>query len=71
MACGWMQDSDHLGIGCRPRGALVDVGASGFFDRLPGLELEPAKVFMGDVGSTFLGAVFAGLVLQAPAGQRR
>ena len=25
----------------------------------------PAKVFMGDVGSTFLGAVFAGLVLQA------
>ncbi len=27
----------------------------------------PAKVFMGDVGSTFLGAVFAGLVLQAPS----
>jgi UDP-N-acetylmuramyl pentapeptide phosphotransferase/UDP-N-acetylglucosamine-1-phosphate transferase len=26
---------------------------------------SPAKVFMGDVGSTFLGAVFAGLVLQA------
>jgi len=26
---------------------------------------NPAKVFMGDVGSTFLGAVFAGLVLQA------
>ena len=25
----------------------------------------PAKVFMGDVGSTFLGAVYAGLVLQA------
>ena len=25
----------------------------------------PARVFMGDVGSTFLGAVFAGLVLQA------
>ena len=25
----------------------------------------PAKVFMGDVGSTFLGAVFAGMVLQA------
>jgi len=25
---------------------------------------SPAKVFMGDVGSTFLGAVFAGLVLQ-------
>jgi len=27
---------------------------------------SPAKVFMGDSGSTFLGAVFAGLVLQAP-----
>jgi Fuc2NAc and GlcNAc transferase len=27
---------------------------------------SPARVFMGDVGSTFLGAVFAGLVLQAP-----
>jgi UDP-N-acetylmuramyl pentapeptide phosphotransferase/UDP-N-acetylglucosamine-1-phosphate transferase len=27
---------------------------------------SPAKVFMGDVGSTFLGAVFGGLVLQAP-----
>lgn len=28
---------------------------------------SPAKVFMGDVGSTFLGGVFAGLVLQAPS----
>lgn len=27
---------------------------------------SPAKIFMGDVGSTFLGAVFAGLVLQSP-----
>ena len=26
---------------------------------------SPAKVFMGDVGSTFLGSVFAGMVLQA------
>ena len=26
---------------------------------------SPARVFMGDVGSTFLGAIFAGLVLQA------
>jgi len=31
------------------------------------LNWSPAKVFMGDVGSTFLGAVFAGLVLQAPS----
>lgn len=29
------------------------------------LNWSPAKVFMGDVGSIFLGAVFAGLVLQA------
>jgi Fuc2NAc and GlcNAc transferase len=28
---------------------------------------SPSRVFMGDVGSTFLGAVFAGLVLQAPS----
>ena len=28
---------------------------------------SPAKIFMGDVGSTFLGAVFACLVLQAPS----
>jgi Fuc2NAc and GlcNAc transferase len=28
---------------------------------------SPARVFMGDVGSTFLGALFAGLVLQAPS----
>jgi Fuc2NAc and GlcNAc transferase len=28
---------------------------------------SPAKVFMGDVGSTFLGAVLSGLVLQAPS----
>ena len=27
---------------------------------------SPAKVFMGDVGSTFLGAVFVGVVLHAP-----
>jgi Fuc2NAc and GlcNAc transferase len=27
---------------------------------------SPAHVFMGDSGSTFLGAIFAGLVLQAP-----
>lgn len=30
------------------------------------LNWSPAKVFMGDVGSTFLGAVFIGLVLQSP-----
>ena len=30
-----------------------------------GWNWSPAKVFMGDVGSTFLGAVFAGVVLQS------
>ena len=30
---------------------------------------SPAKVFMGDVGSTFLGAVFVGLLLQASSWQ--
>ena len=28
---------------------------------------SPAKVFMGDVGSTFLGAVYVGLLLQSPS----
>ena len=27
---------------------------------------SPAKIYMGDVGSTFLGALFAGLLLQMP-----
>ena len=31
------------------------------------LNWSPAKVFMGDVGSTFLGAVFPSLILQAPS----
>ena len=31
---------------------------------------SPAKVFMGDVGSTFLCAVFVGLVYRQPAGRR-
>lgn len=30
---------------------------------------SPAKVFMGDVGSTFIGATFAGLVFQQPTSQ--
>jgi UDP-N-acetylmuramyl pentapeptide phosphotransferase/UDP-N-acetylglucosamine-1-phosphate transferase len=31
-----------------------------------GWNWSPAKVFMGDVGSTWIGAVFAGMVLQQP-----
>ncbi len=33
------------------------------------LNWSPATVFMGDVGSTFLGSVFAGVVLQQPSFQ--
>jgi UDP-N-acetylmuramyl pentapeptide phosphotransferase/UDP-N-acetylglucosamine-1-phosphate transferase len=32
-----------------------------------GWNWSPAKVFMGDVGSTWIGAVFAGMVLQQPS----
>jgi Fuc2NAc and GlcNAc transferase len=34
------------------------------------LNWSPAKVFMGDVGSTFIGALFAGLVMQQPTGDQ-
>ena len=34
------------------------------------LNWSPAKVFMGDVGSTFLGGVFVGLILDATTWQR-
>ena len=40
---------------------LVSFGIDGFLI----WNWSPAKVFMGDVGSTFLGAVFIGFVLQA------
>ncbi len=40
-----------------------DVAASLMAPRV--MNWSPAKVFMGDVGSTFLGAVFAAFVLQA------
>ena len=52
-------------------GAIAIDGASGLWPLVGALagfliwNWAPAKVFMGDVGSTFLGAVFAGMVLQA------
>ena len=46
-------------------GSLAHLVPGGSLAGVPALELGPAKVFMGDVGSTFLGAVFAVLVLQA------
>ena len=51
--------------------AIAIDGASGLWPLVGALagfliwNWAPAKVFMGDVGSTFIGAVFAGLVLQA------
>ena len=51
--------------------AIALDGASGLWPLVGALagfliwNWAPAKVFMGDVGSTFLGAVFAGMVLQA------
>ena len=52
-------------------GAIAIDGATGLWPLVGALagfliwNWAPAKVFMGDVGSTFLGAVFAGMVLQA------
>ena len=51
--------------------AIAVDGASGLWPLVGALagfliwNWAPAKVFMGDVGSTFVGAVFAGMVLQA------
>ena len=51
--------------------AMAIDGASGLWTLVGALagfliwNWAPAKVFMGDVGSTFLGAVFAGMVLRA------
>ena len=58
----FMDDLDGLETGCMSVTIAVLAGS------LLGFLLwnwSPAKVFMGDVGSTFLGAVFAGLMLQA------
>ena len=64
---------DGLVAGCMAisLAALALGGASGLWPLVGALagflmwNWAPAKVFMGDVGSTFLGAVFAGMVLQA------
>jgi Fuc2NAc and GlcNAc transferase len=64
---------DGLVAGCMAisLAAIAIDGASGLWPLVGALagfliwNWSPAKVFMGDVGSTFLGAVFAGLVLQA------
>ena len=64
---------DGLVAGCMAisLGAIAIDGASGLWPLVGALagfliwNWAPAKVFMGDVGSTFLGAVFAGMVLQA------
>ena len=64
---------DGLVAGCMAisLAAMALDGASGLWPLVGALagflmwNWAPAKVFMGDVGSTFLGAVFAGMVLQA------
>ncbi|CAK27135.1 UDP-N-acetylmuramyl pentapeptidephosphotransferase/UDP-N-acetylglucosamine-1-phosphatetransferase [Synechococcus sp. RCC307] len=64
---------DGLVAGCMTisLGAIAINGATGLWPLVGALagfliwNWAPAKVFMGDVGSTFLGAVFAGMVLQA------
>ena len=64
---------DGLVAGCMAisLAAVALDGASGLWSLVGALAAfliwnwAPAKVFMGDVGSTFLGAVFAGMVLQA------
>ena len=64
---------DGLVAGCMAisLSAMALDGASGLWPLVGDLagfliwNWAPAKVFMGDVGSTFLGAVFAGMVLQA------
>ena len=63
---------DGLVAGCMAisLSAVALDGASGLWPLVGALtgflmwNWAPAKVFMGDVGSTFLGAVFAGMVLQ-------
>ena len=64
---------DGLVAGCMSisLAAMALDGASGLWPLVGALtgflmwNWAPAKVFMGDVGSTFLGAVLAGMVLQA------
>ena len=64
---------DGLVAGCMgiSLAAVALDGASGLWPLVGALtgflmwNWAPAKVFMGDVGSTFVGAVFAGMVLQA------
>ena len=64
---------DGLVAGCMAisLSAVALNGASGLWPLVSALtgflmwNWAPAKVFMGDVGSTFLGAVLAGMVLQA------
>jgi UDP-N-acetylmuramyl pentapeptide phosphotransferase/UDP-N-acetylglucosamine-1-phosphate transferase len=54
-AAGWLEGNPLLGA-C---GGLLAAASSGFLV----FNLPPARVFMGDVGSTFLGFSFAGLTL--------
>ena len=72
----FMDGLDGLVAGCSSvvfAVAVIHSGASWLWPLVGALlgfliwNWSPAQVFMGDVGSTFLGAVFAAVVLQAPS----
>lgn len=72
----FMDGLDGLVAGCSAvvfAVAAISFGASWLWPLVGALlgfliwNWSPARVFMGDVGSTFLGAVFAGVVIQAPS----
>ena len=64
-ASGRLHGSDHRCSDYFAECHLALVGPGGFSARLSGLELESRQGVHGDVGSTFLGAVFAALLLQS------
>ncbi|MFN7631979.1 MAG: MraY family glycosyltransferase [Cyanobacteriota bacterium] len=57
------------GCGCLLLAAASSWALSGAIFGFLLLNWSPAKVFMGDVGSTFIGAVFGGIILQQQTSQ--
>ncbi|MEY4353081.1 MAG: hypothetical protein RLZZ609_1322 [Cyanobacteriota bacterium] len=57
------------GCGCLLMAAASSWALSGAIFGFLLLNWSPAKVFMGDVGSTFIGAVFGGIILQQQTSQ--
>ncbi|MFN5464204.1 MAG: MraY family glycosyltransferase [Cyanobacteriota bacterium] len=69
--CNFMDGLDGLvaGCGCLLLAAASSWALSGAIFGFLLLNWSPAKVFMGDVGSTFIGAVFGGIILQQQTSQ--